>query len=198
MPTCFSTISPLKPRIICSHLAGDLKRLAKLGEKHPAIHFRSPINEVLPVMAKMNYELPAGNDQGERPVRTPERAVPIWLGLGPRLVTSGSGVRFSSRRGMKARINDLHIGTREIRADVANVTADVEVIADANVDATIIVDDLTDKTIAAQRRVNLTRGANRIALNINVPHPSLWWPNGLRLSSSLHFQGPVTDQWQAR
>src|SRR5258706_10408233 len=44
----------------------DAKRLAKPGANTLRIRFRSPINEVLPIMAKMNYELPAGNDQGEK------------------------------------------------------------------------------------------------------------------------------------
>jgi len=44
----------------------NAKRLAKPGANILRIRFRSPINEVLPIMAKMNYELPAGNDQGEK------------------------------------------------------------------------------------------------------------------------------------
>jgi beta-mannosidase len=78
-----------------------------------------------------------------------------------------------------ARIADLHLVPREIRAEVANLTAEVEVIAAANVDATIVVDNLTDKTVAAQRRVSLTPGSNRVALEFTIPRPRLWWPNGL-------------------
>src|SRR5688572_26727914 len=44
----------------------DAKRLLKPGANMLRIRFRSPINEVLPLMAKMNYQLPAGNDQGEK------------------------------------------------------------------------------------------------------------------------------------
>ncbi len=43
----------------------DVRRLAKAGANILRIRFRSPINEVLPIMAKMNYELPASNDQGQ-------------------------------------------------------------------------------------------------------------------------------------
>jgi beta-mannosidase len=42
----------------------SVKNALKPGENVLAIHFRSPVNEILPVMAKMKYELPAGNDQG--------------------------------------------------------------------------------------------------------------------------------------
>jgi len=77
-----------------------------------------------------------------------------------------------------ARVADLHIQTREIRADIANVTAEVEVIAAARTNATIVLNNLTNKTVT-RRSLTLTPGTNRVALNITIPHPSLWWPNGL-------------------
>ena len=40
----------------------DCKRLLRPGANTLRIRFRSPINEVLPRMAKMSYQLPAGND----------------------------------------------------------------------------------------------------------------------------------------
>ena len=158
----------------------DAKRLAKLGGNTLQIRFRSPINEVLPIMAKMNYELPAGNDQGEK-TSPHTRKAPYQYGWdwGPRFVTSGIWRPVSLEAWDNAHLADLHILPGEIRADVANLTAEVEIIAGANTDATIVVDNLTDKTVAAQRRVSLTPGTNRLALNFAIPHPALWWPNGL-------------------
>ena len=68
----------------------NIKGTAKLGANTLRIYFRSPINEVLPVMAKMNYELPAANDQGEK-TSPHTRKAPYQYGWdwGPRLVTSG-------------------------------------------------------------------------------------------------------------
>ncbi len=43
----------------------DCKRALKPGLNTLRIRFRSPINEILPVMAKMNYQLPSPNDQGD-------------------------------------------------------------------------------------------------------------------------------------
>src|SRR5437870_622302 len=158
----------------------NAKRLAKLGPNPLRIRFRSPINEVLPIMAKMDYELPAGNDQGEK-TSPHTRKAPYQYGWdwGPRFVTSGIWRPMFLEAWDNARVADLHILPNEIRADVANMTAEVEVIAGANSDATIAVDNLTDKTVAAQRRVSLMPGLNRIALNITIPRPALWWPNGL-------------------
>jgi beta-mannosidase len=158
----------------------DAKRLTKPGANILRIRFRSPINEILPIMAKMNYELPAGNDQGEK-TSPHTRKAPYQYGWdwGPRFVTSGIWRPVVLEAWDNARIADLHLLPREIRADVANLTAEVEVVAGANTEATIVVDNLTDKTVAAQRRVSLTPGTNRVAFDFAIPHPALWWPNGL-------------------
>jgi beta-mannosidase len=167
----------------------DCKRLLRPGANTLRIRFRSPINEVLPVMAKMDYELPAGNDQGEK-TSPHTRKAPYQYGWdwGPRFVTSGIWRPVSLEAWDNARVADLHILPKTIRAGVANLTAEVEVVAGANVDATIVVDNLTDKTVAAQRSVNLTPGANRVELNFTIPHPSLWWPNGLGAHPLYTFQ----------
>jgi beta-mannosidase len=158
----------------------NLRPLAKPGANTLRILFRSPINEVLPVMAKMEYELPAGNDQGEK-TSPHTRKAPYQYGWdwGPRLVTSGIWRPVFLEAWDDARVSDLHIQMGDIGAAVANVTAEVEVIADKNVEATVVVDGSPDRTVAARRGVYLTPGANHIALNIAIPHPSLWWPNGL-------------------
>jgi beta-mannosidase len=158
----------------------NAKRLAKPGLNTLRIRFRSPINEVLPVMAKMDYELPAGNDQGEK-TSPYTRKAPYQYGWdwGPRLVTSGIWRPVFLEAWSNARLADLHILPRHIDAGIANLTAEIEVIAGAKSDATIVIANLTDKNVAAQRRVSLTPGANRVVLNITIPHPALWWPNGL-------------------
>ena len=158
----------------------DAKSLAMPGANSMRIHFRSPINEVLPIMAKMDYELPAANDQGEK-TSPYTRKAPYQYGWdwGPRFVTSGIWRPVYLEAWDVARVADLHILPGEIRPDIARMTAEVEIVAGTNLDADIFVDNLRDKTVAAQRHVSLTPGINRVALNIAVSHPALWWPNGL-------------------
>ncbi|MDX6403935.1 MAG: beta-mannosidase [Blastocatellia bacterium] len=183
----------------------DAKRFAKPGANTLRIRFRSPINEVLPIMAKMNYELPAGNDQGEK-TSPHTRKAPYQFGWdwGPRFVTSGIWRPVLLEVWDNARVADLHILPREVRADFANVTAEVEVVAGADTDATIVVDNLTDRNVAAQRRVSLTPGTNHVSLNIAVPHPALWWPNGLgahplySFKARLLIDGKVADEATTR
>jgi beta-mannosidase len=44
----------------------DCKHAIRPGTNTLRIRFRSPINEILPVMAKLDYQLPSPNDQGEK------------------------------------------------------------------------------------------------------------------------------------
>lgn len=158
----------------------DCKRLLRPGANTLRIRFRSPINEVLPRMAKMSYQLPAGNDQGEK-TSPHTRKAPYQFGWdwGPRFVTSGIWRPVFLEAWDEARVEDLHILPKQVTAAAASVTAEVEVVASKNGSATIIIDNLTDKRIAARREVNLATGPNRVALDFVIARPALWWPNGL-------------------
>src|SRR6185503_10162632 len=144
----------------------DAKRQLKAGANALRIRFRSPINEVLPLMAKMSYQLPAGNDQGEK-TSPHTRKAPYQFGWdwGPRFVTSGIWRPVFLEAWDEARIEDLHILPKQVTAAAARLSAEVEVVANKNVSAAIVIDNLTDKTIAARREVNLAPGPNRLALD---------------------------------
>src|SRR5258705_4787717 len=116
-------------------------------------------------MAGMKYELPAGNDQGEK-TSPHTRKAPYQYGWdwGPRFVTSGVWRPVYLEAWDKARVDDLHIMPLKVTADAASVTANVEVVAVADANATIIIDNLTAKGAVAKRHVSLTRGSNRVSL----------------------------------
>src|SRR5678815_2409632 len=158
----------------------DCKRLLKPGANTLRILFRSPINEVLPLMAKMEYQLPAGNDQGEK-TSPHTRKAPYQYGWdwGPRFVTSGVWRPVSLEAWDKARVEDLHILPLQVTPATASLAVHVEVVADNDITATIVVDNLRDKTLAVRREVNLKRGSNQVSLDFVIKEPALWWPNGL-------------------
>src|SRR5205823_13447804 len=132
----------------------DAKRLARSGSNTVRFHFRSLINEVLPMMAKMDYELPAGNDQGEK-TSPHTRKAPYQYGWdwGPRFVTSGIWRPVYLEVWDEARIGDLRIVQRQLNDQAADLTAEVEVVSTGDGAATIIVDNLTDKTVASRRHI---------------------------------------------
>ena len=158
----------------------DVKGALHAGANILRIRFRSPVNEILPVMAKLDYQLPASNDQGEK-TSPYTRKAPYQFGWdwGPRFVTSGIWKPVSLEAWDTARISDLHIIQRQLNKDEAQMTAEIEIVADKNLDATLVIDNLTDKSLAAQQEIKLSAGANLISANFNIAHPSLWWPNGL-------------------
>jgi beta-mannosidase len=183
----------------------DAKQILKTGDNSLRVVFRSPVNEILPVMAKLNYQLPAPNDQGEKTSPFTRKA-PYHYGWdwGPRFVTSGIWRPVSLHAWDQARVNDLQILVKKISADVAELTANVEIEASAAGTATVLLDNLSDKVIAGKQTVNLNKGTNHIAFDFIVRRPQLWWPNGLGAQPLYSFRarslvnGRVTDEKSTR
>jgi beta-mannosidase len=183
----------------------DCKRALKTGENVLRVVFRSPINEVLPVMAKMKYQLPAPNDQGEK-TSPYTRKAPYQYGWdwGPRFVTSGIWRPAYLEAWNQARVSNLQIVTNQITAGVASLTATVEIETDRPFKATTVLRNMTTGTVAAEKEVSLDKGDNRIPINLTIPHPQLWWPNGLGAHFVYTFQvqllanGRLIDQKSTR
>jgi beta-mannosidase len=158
----------------------DVKNALKPGENVLRIKFRSPINEILPLMKKLDYELPAVNDQGEK-TSPYTRKAPYQFGWdwGPRFVTSGVWKPVHLEVWDNARIEDLQIKQNNLSKETADLSAVVEVVASSAVNATIEIENTTDKQTVATRTVKLTGGVNKIALDFKLPNPRLWYPIGL-------------------
>src|SRR5437588_5544094 len=132
----------------------DCKRALKIGDNTLRVHFRSPINEILPLMAKVKYQLPAPNDQGEK-TSPYTRKAPYQYGWdwGPRFVTSGIWRPVSLEGWNQARIGDLRIVQRQLNDQAADLSAEVEVVSNGDTTATIIIDNLNSRTTPAQQQV---------------------------------------------
>jgi len=167
----------------------NAKPALKTGENTLRIVFRSPLNEILPVMAKLKYQLPAPNDQGEK-TSPYTRKAPYHYGWdwGPRFVTSGVWRPVSLESWDHARVNDLQVIVKKISADVAELSANVEVEASAAGAATIELENLTDKVVAGKQQIKLEAGTNQITFNFTVTNPKLWWPNGLGAQPLYSFR----------
>ena len=183
----------------------DVKHALNVGDNILRIRFRSPINEVLPVMAKISYQLPASNDQGEK-TSPYTRKAPYQYGWdwGPRFVTSGIWRPVSLEAWDHARVDSLQIATEKIAADEAVLSANVEVEASAPARAIVVLNNLTNHTVAGRKEITLTKGLNRVPMNFSLAHPHLWWPNGLGAHPLYNFQAQVIvggapiDQKQTR
>jgi beta-mannosidase len=158
----------------------DAASALRRGANTLRILFRSPVNEVLPLMAKMSYQLPASNDQGEK-TSPHTRKAPYQYGWdwGPRFVTSGVWKPVRLEAWDDARLSDLRIIENRIGLESAQLTAEVEVVSSGETDALIIVENVTDNAEAARRTLKLVAGTNKVAVNFNVIKPRLWWPSGM-------------------
>jgi beta-mannosidase len=158
----------------------NAKPLLKEGANSLLIRFRSPINEILPIMAKMDYELPAGNDQGEK-TSPHTRKAPYQYGWdwGPRFVTSGIWRPVYLEVWDTARIDDAHLVTMMVVNGNATIAAHVEVDSTADTKAMIFIENSKTMAVVSKQEVQLRQGANRHSLAFGIPNAALWWPNGL-------------------
>jgi beta-mannosidase len=170
----------------------DVKNTLKQGENVLKIRFRSPINEILPRMAKLDYELPASNDQGEK-TSPYTRKAPYQYGWdwGPRFVTSGVWKPVNLVAWDDARIEDLQIKQNKLSKETADLSAFVEVVSSNSVDATIEIENTTDKKIVATKQVKLTNGVTKISLDFVMANPKLWYPIGLGEQSLYNFKAKL-------
>jgi beta-mannosidase len=185
-------------RVSC---AGTLKS----GDNNLRIVFRSPINEILPLMAKMSYQLPASNDQGEKTSPWTRKA-PYQYGWdwGPRFVTSGIWKPITLEAWDDARVSDLHIVQNKVSKEQAALTAQIDVASSSAADAELIVEDTGHKTTLAKQTVKLAAGTNHFAFDFNLANPALWWPNGLgehplySFKAKLLLKGQPVDERSVR
>jgi len=156
----------------------DVKNTLKQGENTLKIKFRSPINEILPLMKKLDYELPAVNDQGEK-TSPYTRKAPYQFGWdwGPRFVTSGVWKPVNLVVWDNARIEDLQIKQNKLSKENAELSAVVELVSATETEVTIEVEN--EKKIVASKQIKLAKGVNKISLDFAIANPKLWFPVGL-------------------
>jgi beta-mannosidase len=158
----------------------DVKNSLKPGQNSMRIVFRSPINEILPRMANLGYELPAVNDQGEK-TSPYTRKAPYHYGWdwGPRFVTSGIWKPVDLVAWDDARVEDLHIKQNKIAGNLADLTAAVEVVAKGPATATVQIENAANGKTVATKQVRLAAGVNNVAVDFAIADPKLWYPVGL-------------------
>ena len=177
----------------------DCKKFLKSGANTLEIVFRSPINEILPLMKTIGYELPASNDQGEK-TSPYTRKAPYQFGWdwGPRFVTSGVWRPVNLEAWDAARIDDFHLTQSSLNSSQANLIAQVEVRSNAASDA--VIEITNGNARIASQPVKLKQGINQISVPFIVSSPKLWWPNGLgsqnlyTFSAQLKLGSQTVDQ----
>jgi beta-mannosidase len=168
------------------------------------IVLRSPIAKLLPQVAAMphklagNYPSPYGDEPPDAMTGNFARKPAYHYGWdwGPRYVSAGIWKPVLLQSWNALRIADLQL--RQDHVDKARA----DIVAIASVDA--VRDGVFDlrlwqtapggkRSLAAQRRVEVHAGANRIELPVHVDRPQRWFPNGYGAQPLYRYTLDVSD-----
>ena len=153
------------------------------------IVFRSPIAKLLPGVQAMpvkllgNYPSPYGDEPKDAMTANFARKPGYHYGWdwGPRYVTAGIWKPVVLQSWDAVRIDNLQLRQDRVdaaRADIAAV-ASLDAVRDGAAELRLWQTAPGGKrTLAAQRRVALHAGDNRIELPVHVERPQRWFPNG--------------------
>ncbi len=156
----------------------DVKPLLKESQNEIRIEFRSPVQEILPIMKKRKFNYPAACD-AEIGTSPHTRKAPYHFGWdwGPRLVTMGVWQPVKLIGWENFRIESLNIITKRLDRMRAKLEIELEIFSDIEASALLkIADD--KKSFALKYQISLHKGMNKIATDVEFSNPQLWWPSG--------------------
>ena len=160
----------------------DVKKFLKEGENKLMIYFHSPVNEGMKKLERLNYLLPATNEQAPENKRTSifTRKAPFHYGWdwGPRLVTSGIWQPVCLKAWNTAIISDVYVNTLSAQADKAKIVSKINVDVLESGEYALLV-NIEGQSDEIKKKVVLKKGINTVDFDINIENPKLWWTNGL-------------------
>jgi beta-mannosidase len=163
----------------------DVKSIVTEKDNVLTIRFRSPVQEDLPKIEKLGYNLPASNDQselgglGKQKVSIFARKAPYHYGWdwGPRFVTSGiwREARLEGRSG--SIISDVYVQQDNVSAAEASLSVSVEIESEQEWNGSVRLS--TEDGQAWKQAVSLKQGLNIVQVPVVISEPKLWWSRGL-------------------
>jgi beta-mannosidase len=168
------------------------------------IVLRSPIAKLLPQVQAMplklagNYPSPYGDEPKDAMTGNFARKPGYHYGWdwGPRYVTAGIWKPVVLQSWDALRIDNLQLRQDHVdaaRADIVAIAA-LDAVRDGAFDLRLWQRAPDGKrSLAAQRRVQLQAGANRIELPVHVARPQRWFPNGYGAQPLYRYQLEIGD-----
>ena len=148
------------------------------GENELFIKFRSPVKEILPILKKSDYTLPADNDKAGG-VSPYTRKAPYHYGWdwGPCLVTSGIWKNIELIGWDSWSVENLFINQIEVNKNIAKLELEAHIISDSKQEGLIILSE-PKSSLYKQEAIKLSRGTNSIKFDFDILRPNLWHPIG--------------------
>ena len=172
----------------------DVSKLIKLGKNVIEVRFRSPLKEVVPRMKKLDYNLPADNDQagGTSPYT---RKAPYHYGWdwGPCLVTSGLWKKVELISYDSACVEHISLNQLKCNASIAELAIELDLFSDDNKTYHVCIEEET-KHIKVGFEFNAIKGNNKFFETIKIINPELWWPAGHGAQHLYNFKIRITSE----
>jgi beta-mannosidase len=145
------------------------------------IRFRSVFSENLPKYNSAPFRLQAyaNNDQADVKIAMYSRKAQFHYGWdwGPRLITCGVWRPVVLEGWNSFMIRGVRVAQENVNVSKADITSVVEIRSSSRKRVTVQI--TADGALLATRDTTLNVGLNTIALTGTIPHPNLWWTNGL-------------------
>jgi len=178
------------------------KLRAKDNELRIVLH--SPITRLLPHVQAMphklagNYPSPYGDEPADAMTGNFVRKPGYHYGWdwGPRYVTAGIWRPVVLENWNAVRVDNLQLRQDRVEEAGADITAiaSLDAVHDGSFDLRLWQTAPDGKrTLAAQRRIELHAGANRIELPVHIEHPQRWFPNGYGTQPLYRFDLEIGD-----
>ena len=163
-----------------------VKDLLREKDNELMVHFYSPTRIGLQKLEALPYTYEAINDQSQNgglfdkrvSIFTRKAGYHYGWDWGPRLVTSGIWRPVGLEGWTDARVSDVYYHQTEVSSKKAVIDAEVEVIADKDMDKAVIEIFADGKSVAKVSR-SLVKGKNVIGMPFTMKNPKLWWTREL-------------------
>ncbi len=177
------------------------KAWLKPGPNTLRVVFHSAVEKMLPYVKSLPYVLPSissHNYGNEENIATAPytRKAPYNYGWdwGPRFMTEGIWQPVRLETWDALRIENFHIHQQGITADLANVTAEVEIEASRPTTATLTLahDEMSaPQTSDGNQTVQLNAGINHVSFPLRIASPKLWYPVGYGAQNRYRFTAQI-------
>ena len=175
----------------------SVKHLLRKGENHLYVRFYSPIQHMMPARLTNDFEYPAGNDAREEKLSVYSRKAPYHYGWdwGMRLVQMGIWRPVHLTLYNHSRIDDFFVKQDVVSKKIAKITNFVEIhsVHDSAKEAKLVVSYMlpNQERVSKENNITLTKGANKIAVPLEISNPQLWMPNGWGQPNLYNFTAQV-------
>jgi beta-mannosidase len=177
------------------------KTMLKSGPNTLRIVFHSAVEKMIPYAKSQPFILPSistHNYGNEENIATAPytRKAPYNYGWdwGPRFMTEGIWQPVRLEAWDALRIDNFHIHLHSITADLANVTAELDIDATKPATATLILahDELSGpQNSDGTQTLQLNAGINHVSFPLRMVSPKLWYPVGYGAQNRYKFSAAI-------